>query len=171
MTLDLFHELAYAEILCLFHNCMWISRHSEVNVYFSSSCVNEPVLRLRFRLRLCLYLHVQQTLAHNSGWMVVHSQVSPFLSLCFRSQTSLVSKPGGCSFTGPPVLDNWGLDFGWICWESLLPPATSESNSFIQLSLQEIFGGGRGDTYTFWYIISPVSIIIAFGMQWAGSVS
>ena len=24
-------------------------------------------LRLRFRLRLCLYLHVQQTLTHNSG--------------------------------------------------------------------------------------------------------
>ena len=116
-----------AEVLCVFHNCMWISRHSEVNVYFSSSCVNEPVLRLRFRLRLCLYLHVQQTLAHKS------LQVSPFLSLCFRSQTSLVSKPGGCSLTGPPVLDNWVFDFGWICWESLLPPATSESNSFIQL--------------------------------------
>ena len=36
---------------------------------------------------------------------------------------------------------------------SLLLPATSESNSFIQLSLKEIVGGGRGDTYTFSYRI------------------
>ena len=34
MTLDLLHELANAEVVCLFHNCMWQSRHSEVNVYF-----------------------------------------------------------------------------------------------------------------------------------------
>ena len=34
MTLDLLHELANAEVLCLFHNCMWQSWHSEVNVYF-----------------------------------------------------------------------------------------------------------------------------------------
>ena len=30
---------------------------------------------------------------------------------------------------------------------SLLLPATSESNSFIQISLEEIVGGGRGDIY------------------------
>ena len=63
------------------------------------------------------------------------------------------------------VLDNWVFDFGWICWESSLPPATSESNSFIQLSLKETFGGGRGDANTFSYTISPVSIMIAFGIQ------
>ena len=38
---------------------------------------------------------------------------------------------------------------------SLLLPATSESNSFIQLSLKEIVGGGRGDTKTFSCMISP----------------
>ena len=54
---------------------------------------------------------------------------------------------------------------------SLLLPATSESNSFIQLSLKVIFGGGRGDIHTFSYLISPDSIIIAFGIQLAGSVS
>ena len=36
--------------------------------------------------------------------------------------------------TGLSVLDNWVFDFGWIRWESLLLPATSESNSSIQLS-------------------------------------
>ena len=71
-------------------------------------------------------------------------------------QISLVSKPGGCSLTGLSVLDNWVLDFGWICWESSLLPATSESNSFLQLSLKEIFGGGRGDAYAFSYMISPI---------------
>ena len=69
---------------------------------------------------------------------------------------SLVSKPGGCSLTGLSVLDNWVLDFGWIFWESSLPPATSESNSFLQLSFKEIFGWGRGDAYVFSYMISPV---------------
>ena len=43
--------------------------------------------------------------------------------------------------------------------------ATSEPNSFIQLFFKEIFGGGRGDSYTFSYMISPVSMRIAFGIQ------
>ena len=42
MTLDLLHEFANTEIFCLFHNCMWQSRHSEVNVYFLALCVNKP---------------------------------------------------------------------------------------------------------------------------------
>ena len=46
---------------------------------------------------------------------------------------------------------------------SLLLPATSESNSLVQLSLKEIFGGGRGDTISFSYRISPDSITTTFG--------
>ena len=38
MTLDLLHEFAKTEVFCLFHNCMWQSRHSEVNVYFLALC-------------------------------------------------------------------------------------------------------------------------------------
>ena len=56
----------------------------------------------------------------------------------------------------------WRLVFGWVCWESSVPLATSEPNSRIQLSLKEIFGGDRGDSYTFSYMISPVSIRTAF---------
>ena len=149
-------------------SCMWQSRHSEVNVYFielseqtgwlSTLTSLSPFLldlRLRFRLRVCLYLHVQQTLAHNSGRMTMHSQVSP-----------LVSEPSGCPLTGRPVLDNlFFWFFGWIYWESSPLPATSESSYFIQLFSKEIFGGSRGDAYTFSYMISPDSIIIAFGIQ------
>ena len=90
MTLDLLHELTNTEVFCLFHKlhvaiqtlwsqclfprAVWTNRWI---VYFSqvSPCLHD--LRQRFRLRLCLYLHVQQTLAHNS------SQVSPCLQLCF----------------------------------------------------------------------------------------
>ena len=71
MTLDLLHEFANTDFFCLFHNCMWQSRHSEVNVYFLALCEQTdglftfngslpflPDLRLRFRLRLCLDLNV-----------------------------------------------------------------------------------------------------------------
>ena len=55
---------------------------------------------------------------------------------------SWVSKPDGCSLTGLSVLNNWVFDFGWICWEYSLPPATTESNSFTNClwrkSLQEV---------------------------------
>ena len=91
VTLDLFHEFANTQVFGLFHNCMWQSRHSEVNVYF---------------LELC----------EETRWLLTNK--SPFLIIGF-------------------------LVFGWIRWESSPSPATSEPNSCIQLSLNEIFGGGR----------------------------
>ena len=93
MTLDLPHEFANTEVFllgsqllvaiqtlwsqCLFPRAVWTNRwtvHSQV-----SPCLFD--LRLRFRLRLCLHINVQQTLAHNS------SKESPCLRWCFRSQT------------------------------------------------------------------------------------
>ena len=78
MTLDLLHEFANTEVFCLFHNCTWQSRYSDINVYFlalfdkpmdRSLSTGLPVLNLTcvyvFCLRLCLDLNVQQTLAHN----------------------------------------------------------------------------------------------------------
>ena len=55
--------------------------------------------------------------------------------------------------TGRPVLTIVFLVFGWVCWESLPPPTTSEPNPSIQLSLKEIFGGSQGDAYTFSHVI------------------
>ena len=84
----------------------------------------------------------------------------------------------GCSVrsvltTGCPVLSWSGFGTGWFDWKLLnccttCPSgrwASSEPNSFIQLFLKEILGGGRGDSYTFSYMISPVSIRIAQGIQ------
>ena len=67
-----------------------------------------------------------------------------------------------------PCSNNWifGLVLGLL--EYLPPPATCEPNSFIHLSLKEIFGRGWGDAYKFSFLISPVSIMIAFGTQQAG---
>ena len=146
MALDLLHEFANTEVFCLFHNCMWAIQtlwsqclfpravwtnrwivHSQV-----STCLFD--LRLRFRLRLCLYRHVQQTLAHNS------LQVSPFLFVLSQpNKTSfliaLVSKPGGCSLTGLPVLDKC---FFWS-WFDLLGVFTTSSNFWTQFFQPIIF--------------------------------
>ena len=95
MIFDLLHKLVNSEMFCFFHNCMWQSWYSEVNVV---------LLHLYGPLRSCWVLDV------------------------------LVTK------------QDIFLDLGGSLSVSLLLPATSESNSFIQLSLKEIFGGGRGDT-------------------------
>ena len=93
MTLDLLHEFANTEVFCLFHNCMWHSRHPEVDVYFLALCQqidglftfngSHPFLH---DLRLCLDLNVQHTLGRN--W----KQVSLFLHWCFRSQVRHVCR-------------------------------------------------------------------------------
>ena len=67
--------------------------------------------------------------------------------------------------TGLLVLDNWVLGFSSIRWMSLLLLAISESKSHVQLSLWEIVGGGRGDTYAFWFLTSADFITIAFEIQ------
>ena len=64
-----FHELTNTRIFGLFHNCMWQSRHPEVDVYLLE--LGGPVstngslrayldLHLRLCLCLCLSLNVQQ---------------------------------------------------------------------------------------------------------------
>ena len=119
MTLDLLHEFANTEVFCLFRNCMWQSRHSEVEVYFLALCEQtdglftfngfSPFLfdlRLRFRLRLCLDLNVQQTLAHTT---VNKSSCSCIGAFAVKQDTFV---------TGLTVLTSGFLVFGWVCWES-----------------------------------------------------
>ena len=158
MTLDLLHEFANTRIVILFHNCMWQSKHQSQ----------------------CLFPRVVWT----NRWIVHFQRVSPFLhDLRLRFRLPVLSlvlsqpnktrlsiswalEPNGCSAkTGLPVLKIGFLVFSWVCWESLPPPATSEPNSFIQLSLKEIFGGSLGDAFSFWYMTSPVPIMISFGIQ------
>ena len=70
-----------------------------------------------------------------------------------------------------PCSYKWIFGF-WLC---LFGVFTTSSNFWTQffhpIAFKEIFGGGRGDAYTFSYMISPVPIMIAFGIQQAGSVS
>ena len=53
-----------------------------------------------------------------------------------------------------PCSKNW-IKVGW---EPAACRATSGPNSFIQSCFKEVFGGGKGDSYTFSYMTSPVSI-------------
>ena len=151
MTLDLLHDLANTEVFCLFYNCMWQSRHSELNVYFIELSEQTGWLSIYKSLRswVCDFTAKQDILSD------LPSKQTRWLLTLHRSHRAY----------------NWVFDFGWVCLESFPPPATSESNSFIQLSLKVIFGGSRGDAYTFSYMISPYSIITVFGIQYAGSVS
>ena len=125
-------------------------------------------LRQRFRQRLCLSLNVQQTLAHNC------SQVSQRLHWCFRSQTRHICRFSEKRTGWLLTLKRSHRSYNWIFgfWLGLLGVFTvSEPKSFIQSWFKEIFGGGRGDAYTFSYMTPPVSIRTTFGIQWAGGVS
>ena len=163
----------------------------------SSSRVREHEnFRLVSQLHVAIQTPWSRCLSPRAGGIDVHQRVAPFwldqhlrllsvsLSLSKRSTDKLVlSQPSEkcvsiswalerdvCSVsTGRAVLWN-GFGFGWVGWELSACRATSEPNSFIQLFLKEIVGGGRGDSYTFSYLISPVSILIAFGIQQTKSV-
>ena len=126
------------------------SRHSEVNVYFLALCDKSMDCSLSTSLTVLVWsastfssasssLCTRSTDTGTQLWL--HGGQSTSLTvleflLSRPNKTSLliswVSKPDGCSLTGLPVLDNcFFFDFGWICWESSLPPATPESKSFI----------------------------------------
>ena len=69
--------------------------------------------------------------------------------------------------TGLPVLSWFGFGYGWVGWERFACRATSPSGcrvtsepySFIQSCFKEIFGGGRGDAYTFSYMTSNFPLL------------
>ena len=90
-------------------------------------------------------------------WSSYCHQMNVFV---FTGRGAEVTAHNGC-----PVLSSSGFGFGWFDWELLncwttCPAcgrwATSEPNSFIQWSLKETFGGGRGHIKTFSYIISRI---------------
>ena len=104
-----------------------------------------------FCLRLCL----DPSVSTDTGTQLENKSPCSwvFLVPSRPNKTSFpISWVNDCSPTGHTVLDNWVFSFGWIRWESLLLPAISD----IQLSLKEIFGGSRGDIFTFSYIIFQI---------------
>ena len=86
-----------------------------------------------------------------------------FLSSC----TPITS----CVMSGRPDLSRIGFRVGWFDWKLLDScPASarwawSEPNSLFHSCFKEIFGGRRGDMYTFSYKTSPVFILTTFGIQ------
>ena len=87
MTLDLLHELTNMEVFCLFHNCMWQSRHPDVDVYFPKLCEQSGWLSTHKSSCACLICVLVFVYTFNRQVTQLFSQVSAFLSLCFRSQT------------------------------------------------------------------------------------
>ena len=149
MTLDLLHEFANTEMFGLFHNCMWQSRHPQVDVYFLTLC--EQIDGLFTVNGSSTFSSASLSLSERSTDKLVLSQPSKK-----RVSISWALERDVCSVvTGRPVLRIGFGVFGWVGWELSACPATSEPNSFIQLSLKEIFGGGRGDAYTFSYYDFP----------------
>ena len=179
MTLDLLHEFANTEVFCLFHNCMLQSQTLWSQCLFLRAVwTNRRICPLFTGLSVLIWsasTFSSASLSLSNRSTDTGTQLFtglPVLTLVLSqpnktpSLISWVIERDGCSlFTGLPVLTIGFLVFGWVCWESSLPPAISEPNTFLPMSLKEIFGGGRGDAHTFSYMISPVSIMIAFGIQ------
>ena len=165
MSFDLFDKLLNSDMFCFLYNWLWQSWCREINFVFLF------LIHRHGFPRTCLifffnFIGIDTQLCVDSnpptGVTVLVECLMSSWSNKIPFSTSLVDS---CQPTGLPVLDNWVLDFGWICWGSSQPPATSESYSFIQLSLKEIVRGGGGDTYTLWYMISSDFITIAFETQ------
>ena len=172
------------ESFCLFHNCMWQSRHSEVNVYFLALCEQTDGLftfngshrssMISVYVFVCVFVLIW---TFNRHWHTTGKHVSLFFHWCFRSQVRhvfdfLSTRTGWLLCQNRSSCSNsWIFGF-WLGLLEFSPsPATSEPNSFIQLSSKEIFGGGWGDAKTFSKMTSPDFIMIAFGIPKAGSVS
>ena len=76
VTLDLLHEFANTEIFGLFHNCMWQSRHPEVDVYFLELVDCCPPTYSRSQVR-----NVCRLPEHSNGTFVLSQQVALFCEL------------------------------------------------------------------------------------------
>ena len=125
---------------------------------------------LVWSLSTCQGVNTQRSVdscRHTGLTVLVGSVTSSCFSWLRVSRSNLVrSRVSSLRFaTSLPVLDNWVLGFSSIRCMSLLLLAKSESKSHVLLSLQEIVGSGRSDTYTFWYMISSDFFTIAFEIQ------
>ena len=120
MIFDLFDELLNSEMLCFFHNRMWQSWNSEVNV---------ELLHLYGSLHSCWVFDVlvikTKYLSRSSLWTLVHLRVSPFLIIGFLVLAGFV---------------------GYLCWfQRLLNPILSSNclykNSSVVVEMTHILSG------------------------------
>ena len=164
VILDLLHELTNTRIFGLFHDFMWQSRYSEVNVHLVERCGRtgwlsnhngspRPIMIYIYVLSLSLSLSKRST-----NKLVFLQSRKKRVSISWALEWDVCSVT-----TGLPVPSWFGLGFGWVGWLTSACRSTSEPNSFIQSCLKEIFGGIRGDSKTFSSMTSPVSIRTTFG--------
>ena len=134
---------------------MWQSRHPEVDVYVLALCEQIRLLTWSPSAFSSASLSWSERLTDTGTQLESRSPCSYIGAFAAKLGTFSISwtlEPNCCSAkTSLPFLTIGFLVFVWVCWESLPPPATSEPSSFIQLSVKEIFGGSRGDAYTFLY--------------------
>ena len=152
------------------------SRTRQLSACFTTECGNPGILKsmsTSFNIERSWFASRQTT-----GFTVLSCFVSSFtLKFVLSWEKRVWDAP--CSWhmsrqtTGFSVLSWSGLGFGCLDWELLDCWTTSSSgcraisepNSFIQSCVKEIFGGGRGDAYTYSFLTSPVSILTTFGIQ------
>ena len=173
MNLDLLHKFANTEIFCLFHNCMWQSRHPEINVYLLAAVWTNrwivPILMWSASTFSSASLSWSKRSTDTGPQLLTNI---PVLTLVLsqsnktRLSTSWALEPDGCSLlTSLPVLTIGFLVFGCICWEDFTTLQQLLNPKFPPIVFKRNPEGGRGDAHTFSYLISPVSIMIVLGIQ------
>ena len=151
VVLDLLDQFTNTTVLSLFHNRMWQSGYSEVDVnlvyhWWLVICITanngsprSVVFCFVFHIEVCAV--TRETFGAFSGKQRVSPWLSWFISSSREERVSisleldalcswLVSRQTTC-FTVP----SWsGFGFGWLYWELLDCLTTSEPKSFIHLS-------------------------------------
>ena len=162
------YEFTNTRNFCLFHNCMWQSRHPEVDVYFLT--LFEQIDRLFtsngsprsnsicIYVFVCVFLFIWTfkqigTLAakwetfvdflniRTGRWICRNRSPCSKVFLQSREKRVLISWEPDVfpeQTTGLSVLSWFGFGFGWVGWEPFACRATSGPNSFIQSCLTEI---------------------------------
>ena len=140
------------------------SRTRKFSACFTTECGNPDILKSMSTL-----LNVEDELGGcplTTGppvlsWFASTSKLAFLQSREKRASISwLLERDVFSATTGHPLLSWFGFGFGLLLVEQLLNPIP-----FIQSCFKEIFGGSRGDAYTFSYMISTVSIRTTFGIQ------
>ena len=147
-------------------------RTRKFSACFTTACGNPDTLKSMSSSSRCVNKPMDSSLSTGLPvlkWSAVYVFVCVFVLIwTFNRQIGILAvKWETCRFpeysngdvcsvsTSRPVL--WiGFGFGWVGWELSACRATSESNSFIQLFLNEIFGGEVTHTlFRIWFLQFP----------------
>ena len=179
MTLDLLHEFSNTEVFCLFHNCMWPSRHSEVNVYFLALCEQTDGLFTftgsHRSYLICVFVFVcvfVLILTFNRHWhTTLHKSPRAHVGAFAAKQDTFVDFLSGRNGWLLPLnrsLRSYNWVFGF--WLGLLGVFTSSSNFLNPILSSKCLYKKSSEEVVVTHILSrkwlsPVPIMIAFGIR------